>query len=423
MIKGIQDEHEELKEDTEQFKQFNKKIEKRKEEINKKQPLKVNTVEKTFAKLIHDYKQKGYSIPDLSPRKNLFKPSPLLLENSKITDYYRFFCKDKENDKNQHFVDKISEIVTTRKMQSEIDSELKETARHKIMKNRLSIAAARRSSILHNIVEEKDLSRENIKLEKENSEIRKKIYMHTMHNETTESVMTNSFRSSKRPSENKGRKDTNSSFNMSSYKSNKQIGKSDLNLPQARGSILKPVNRHTSSKNFKLENKNEILSDPIKTEDRLAFNETAGSTNYTVMKNTIEDKSTIETQVKMCTPIKVFKRLQSNKNINLSPKSNQRSPHSNKNLLYKKKMSKFALNTEEHFFPKINETATQIETRESTQPTYRETLEDKNTFLENFMTNFNLDKMNLNDLKNISGKYCKKYMNLSDLQIEQKIDK
>jgi hypothetical protein len=429
MMKDIQAEHQELREETEHFKQFNKKIEKRKEDLDKKQPLKVNTVEKTFAKLIHNYKQRGYRIPDLSPRKNLFKPSPLLLENSKIIDYYRFFCKDKENDKNQYFVDKVGELVTARKMQNEIDAEFKETARHKIIKNRLSIAAARRSSILQGIIDEKDMSQENLKLEKENLELRKNMNMQltSIHNETNHSLMTNSFRSSKRPSENHGRRATNSSLNMTYLKNTKYSEKTDL--PQSRGSFLKPILHHTSSKNFKHEIKNENINDPIKTEDRLLFIETAGSTNYTSMKNTLEDKSMMETQNKLGTPTHGFKKLPTN-NSNISPKSNNRSPQGSKNLMMKKKMSKFRLNTEENFFPKINEKINDTapctetrETRESTQPTHRDYLDDKTTFLENYMSNFNLDKMNLNDLKDISTQYCKKFLNLSDYQAEEKIDK
>ena len=88
-MRNIRTEHTELKEETDQFTMFNKKIGKRREELDKKQFYKESNVEKTFSKLIHHYKERGYTIPDLSTKKNLFEPSPLLLENSKIATKWK----------------------------------------------------------------------------------------------------------------------------------------------------------------------------------------------------------------------------------------------------------------------------------------------------------------------------------------------
>ena len=54
-----------------------------------------NTEEK-FHELITQYKQKGYKIPDLSIKRNLFTPNPLLLDKNKLNNYYSFYKKRKE---------------------------------------------------------------------------------------------------------------------------------------------------------------------------------------------------------------------------------------------------------------------------------------------------------------------------------------
>ena len=53
-----------------------------------------NTEEK-FHELITQYKQKGYKIPDLSIKRNLFTPNPLLLDKNKLNNYYSFYKKKK----------------------------------------------------------------------------------------------------------------------------------------------------------------------------------------------------------------------------------------------------------------------------------------------------------------------------------------
>ncbi len=46
--------------------------------------------EVTFKELIAEYKQRNYKIPDLSSKHNLFEESPLLLNKSKIFEYYKY---------------------------------------------------------------------------------------------------------------------------------------------------------------------------------------------------------------------------------------------------------------------------------------------------------------------------------------------
>ncbi len=70
--------HEENKIFTESYKLFDK--------IRTKK--KYNEV--TFKELIAEYKQKNYKIPDLTSKHNLFEESPLLLNKSKIFDYYKY---------------------------------------------------------------------------------------------------------------------------------------------------------------------------------------------------------------------------------------------------------------------------------------------------------------------------------------------
>ena len=47
--------------------------------------------ENEFKDLLEKYKQKGYKIPDLSMKHNLFKINPLLFNDRKINDFYTFF--------------------------------------------------------------------------------------------------------------------------------------------------------------------------------------------------------------------------------------------------------------------------------------------------------------------------------------------
>jgi hypothetical protein len=67
--------------------------------------------EKVFADLICKYKDKGYQIPDLSTEKNLFKASPLLMEDHKLVNHYKTFTKMISEDKNLDFLQHLSQQV------------------------------------------------------------------------------------------------------------------------------------------------------------------------------------------------------------------------------------------------------------------------------------------------------------------------
>ncbi len=53
-------------------------------------------IEENFVDLISEYKQRGYKIPDLSIKRNLFTPNPLLLDNNRVIDYYSYYKKKKK---------------------------------------------------------------------------------------------------------------------------------------------------------------------------------------------------------------------------------------------------------------------------------------------------------------------------------------
>lgn len=53
-----------------------------------------------FLDLIAMYKERGYAIPDLSVKNNLFEPSPLLMENKNIVNYYKSNLVNKNSREN-----------------------------------------------------------------------------------------------------------------------------------------------------------------------------------------------------------------------------------------------------------------------------------------------------------------------------------
>lgn len=73
----------------------------------KKQCLVTKTGVNPFSELISQYRRKGYKIPDLSTKNNLFKQSVCLIEPNKINTYYQYY-KDlsKVTDKGALYIDK-----------------------------------------------------------------------------------------------------------------------------------------------------------------------------------------------------------------------------------------------------------------------------------------------------------------------------
>jgi hypothetical protein len=116
--KGILDEFDEnyrqvlkedqvLKEHNGVFTTHYRLYEKRTEETRKK----LKQTEVPFKDLIHKYNDKGYRIPNLSVKSNLFAPSPLLLENKEIRDYYKYTTIE---DRECKFLEKINGGVLDR---------------------------------------------------------------------------------------------------------------------------------------------------------------------------------------------------------------------------------------------------------------------------------------------------------------------
>ena len=71
-----------------------------------------------FRDIILEYKDKGYKIPDLSVRKNLFKTSALLIDNCNLKQYFNT-RKDGENsntfeDKEIFFISKVNNLIYDR---------------------------------------------------------------------------------------------------------------------------------------------------------------------------------------------------------------------------------------------------------------------------------------------------------------------
>jgi hypothetical protein len=97
----------ELKEHNSLFSNNYKLHEKRKEEKRKK----MKHYEVPFKDLIRRYNEKKYRIPNLSVKDNLFEPSPLLLENKEIRDFYKYMTIE---DNECKFLEKVNSEVLDR---------------------------------------------------------------------------------------------------------------------------------------------------------------------------------------------------------------------------------------------------------------------------------------------------------------------
>jgi hypothetical protein len=91
----------ELNEHNNLFSSNHKLYEKRIEEKRKK----LQYFEGPFKDLIRRYNKSGYRIPNLSVKDNLFEPSPLLLENKEIRDFYKYKNIDDDECK---FLEKVN---------------------------------------------------------------------------------------------------------------------------------------------------------------------------------------------------------------------------------------------------------------------------------------------------------------------------
>ena len=114
----------EIKEENSNFAMRFKQTEKIEELANSKKQRNLKKTDETFHDLIIKYKERGYKIPDLSTAHNLFKQSPLLLENHKIEDYYRYFFKDTEHtDKSSNFLLNLNSNLNERIQTMDIDAQ------------------------------------------------------------------------------------------------------------------------------------------------------------------------------------------------------------------------------------------------------------------------------------------------------------
>lgn len=118
------EQYREIKEENCNFAMRFKQTEKIEELANSKKQRNLKKTDETFHDLIIKYKERGYKIPDLSTAHNLFKQSPLLLENHKIEDYYRYFFKDTEHtDKSSNFLLNLNSNLNERIQTSDIDAQ------------------------------------------------------------------------------------------------------------------------------------------------------------------------------------------------------------------------------------------------------------------------------------------------------------
>jgi hypothetical protein len=162
-----------VKDETSCFKEFFSKFAKFREDHFKKAIDKATSMEKTFDKLFCQYRARGYKIPDMSTDKNLFQPCPLLLEDSKVHDYYKYQKpEDLEDPKDQLFLIKLNDLITEKLDIKEDDISMQKKA--SIQNRRLTLAFIKRFTIFKETLREQttDFKNENERLEKENQQTR-----------------------------------------------------------------------------------------------------------------------------------------------------------------------------------------------------------------------------------------------------------
>jgi hypothetical protein len=104
----------ELRDDNEHFLKSYEKSENMKQ-LQNKNSRNYHLQESPFEELKNLYKSRGYEIPDLSVKENLFQPSPLLLENCKVQEYYKSIKGHTlATDKDLTFLEKMSNTFAER---------------------------------------------------------------------------------------------------------------------------------------------------------------------------------------------------------------------------------------------------------------------------------------------------------------------
>lgn len=162
------EEYKELKEENEFFSKSYQITKKQFEESqrNRKGLMGANL---TFSDLITKYKNMNYKIPDLTVKRNLFEPSPLLMEDNKILNYYKgkIGIKKEMQDKDSFFLENLNYIFVEKLADSEEGLRLAKEQK-KLMKKK-----AQKQKSKKRVVD--DVFTEKEKLEQDISDLRKYI--------------------------------------------------------------------------------------------------------------------------------------------------------------------------------------------------------------------------------------------------------
>lgn len=106
-------EYKSLNEENTNFSSRYTKVKKKTEILEKKNNL-IEHNRATFSEIISKYTQKGYKIPDLSVKNNLFEPSPLLMENTSLNNFYKLHSKNIANSKEIQFLQNLGNTVNSK---------------------------------------------------------------------------------------------------------------------------------------------------------------------------------------------------------------------------------------------------------------------------------------------------------------------
>ena len=101
------------KEETKQFITSYNLIQKEKEKQNAE--IKDQKLVSPFLDLINRYTQRGYKIPDLSTKKNIFSPSLILSDEAKTKEYFKVNKLSKKEKKELSYINKVNRCVIKRK--------------------------------------------------------------------------------------------------------------------------------------------------------------------------------------------------------------------------------------------------------------------------------------------------------------------
>jgi hypothetical protein len=163
-----------LKEDNGAFTTHYKLYEKREEE--RRQKLKHFDI--PFKDLIRKYNDRGYRIPNLSVKNNLFHPSPLLFENKEIREYYKYTTID---DSECKFLEKANTALVDRLNTIDIPPAVRKKSE---IHRRLSLRS--RPIAIQNMT---DLQDEHKKLRIEISKAYDTLYQETLNTEDKDDIL------------------------------------------------------------------------------------------------------------------------------------------------------------------------------------------------------------------------------------------